>query len=256
MQMDRVPSKELRRPSKIQTGKEPVSASPGAPLAVAASAAAALPVQVEPGKPEVSANPSAGRVSLANVPSASGQRGAGHQVKKRDHLKKRDVVNVSGKDRPIRLDTQEGLSDQLNTIVRDVRHAEIFKQSGDYARQRKLRSLGSIVDGLTEERLSGSLARRDIAPEGWHSVNVRKHRTRPEDPLCYVVPERRQGLLRAIEGCVAWPVFSQAHDSSGSLSGFSSTVMPSVSTNASTVLSGPTLPTPGGHARRPVRPWA
>lgn len=111
---------------------------------------------------------------------------------------KRQVLVLSGKERPIRTDT-EVLQEQLNKVVREVRHADLYKEQADVNAERKLRSLKKQLKGLNDERLTMSLQRRDMAPESWRTTNIRKYRPKVEDALSQTYPERRARKLRSME---------------------------------------------------------
>eukprot|EP00927_Polykrikos_kofoidii_P030449 TRINITY_DN2616_c0_g5_i1.p1 TRINITY_DN2616_c0_g5~~TRINITY_DN2616_c0_g5_i1.p1 ORF type:complete len:274 (+),score=35.09 TRINITY_DN2616_c0_g5_i1:60-881(+) len=117
---------------------------------------------------------------------------------------KRGKTTVGGVERPFRLDTQEVLADQLNTLVREVRNAEVFRQQRDMNRNVKNEKLGRVVNQLREERLRHSLQRTDdYTDESWRSVIVRKPRTNKDDSMAYVAPELRHKAMRALEDAIS-----------------------------------------------------
>eukprot|EP00929_Paragymnodinium_shiwhaense_P054126 TRINITY_DN27124_c0_g1_i1.p1 TRINITY_DN27124_c0_g1~~TRINITY_DN27124_c0_g1_i1.p1 ORF type:complete len:261 (+),score=67.65 TRINITY_DN27124_c0_g1_i1:64-846(+) len=174
---------------------------------------------------------------------------------------KRDVVVVSGRERPIRLDTQDVLSEHLNNLVRETRHAELYKQTRNIGRQKKLQVVGAVVKKMRDERVRYSLQRRDMVPEDWQSVNARKARAAPEDPLHYVAPELKPRVLRSMEKAVCWSSMQvPEHPSAAQARQLSSQVPPvgidAFAPGTASPLSGAAyLPTPGSKAVRPLKYW-
>lgn len=173
---------------------------------------------------------------------------------------KRDIVVCNGTPRPIRLDTTDVLAEHLNSLVRETRHAELYMQTRDISRQRKLQVVGAVVKKLRAEGGSSSTQRRDMKQEDWQSINLRKPRLYPEEPLNYVSPALRSRVLRGMEKAVVWGEKAPPHPSEVAARQMSSEQPPTALAAFAPDGLAPTagtlvLPTPGEKAIRPVQYW-
>eukprot|EP00747_Dinoflagellata_sp_TGD_P162948 gnl/TRDRNA2_/TRDRNA2_181132_c0_seq1.p1 gnl/TRDRNA2_/TRDRNA2_181132_c0~~gnl/TRDRNA2_/TRDRNA2_181132_c0_seq1.p1 ORF type:complete len:352 (+),score=48.73 gnl/TRDRNA2_/TRDRNA2_181132_c0_seq1:83-1057(+) len=129
--------------------------------------------------------------------------------KKRDSVDddpRRTKVSINGVVRPIRLETNDVEAETLNSLVREVKYAELNEKNQELSRRAKMVSTGRVVKRFHDERLSLSL---EVPPtrvsvssweaESWRSSNIDKRRSAPENPLHYVAPELRRSYLRELE---------------------------------------------------------